>query len=135
MLRVADLHAYYGRAHILHGVAFAVARRRGAGAARPQRRGQEHDDEVAHRPACAPRAGASCSPATDIAGWEPHRIARLGLGYVPEDRRIFSDLTVLENLEVGRQPARDGRPPWTPERLFALFPNLARTAPPRRRRG
>jgi branched-chain amino acid transport system ATP-binding protein len=62
----------------------------------------------------------------DITGWQPHRIARAGLGYVPEERRIFTDLTVLENLEVGRQPPRDGRPPWTEDRLFALFPNLGR---------
>ncbi len=50
---------------------------------------------------------------------------RLGLGYVPEDRRIFSDLTVDENLSVGRQPPRPNAPTWTPERLFAIFPNLA----------
>ena len=65
----------------------------------------------------------------DISRSEPHEIARLGLGYVPEDRRIFTDLTVMENLEVGRQPARRWRdgsaaPLWTPERLFKLFPNL-----------
>lgn len=54
-----------------------------------------------------------------------HAIARLGLGYVPEERRIFTDLTVMENLEVGRRPPREGLAPWTPERLFALFPNLA----------
>jgi branched-chain amino acid transport system ATP-binding protein len=53
-----------------------------------------------------------------------HRIARLGLGYVPEDRRIFTDLTVLENLEVGRQPPRGGAAPWTPRKLFELFPSL-----------
>jgi branched-chain amino acid transport system ATP-binding protein len=62
----------------------------------------------------------------DIVGWEPHRIARAGLGYVPEERRIFTDLTVMENLEVGRQPPRDGRAAWTEERVFALFPNLGR---------
>ena len=56
----------------------------------------------------------------------PYRIARLGLGYVPEDRRIFTDLSVTENLEVGRQAPRAGAPHWTPERLFALFPNLGR---------
>jgi branched-chain amino acid transport system ATP-binding protein len=61
---------------------------------------------------------------------KPFEIARRGLGYTPEDRRIFSDLTIMENLDVGRQPARrfaDGRPApaWTPEKLFALFPNLA----------
>ena len=56
---------------------------------------------------------------------EPHRIARLGVGYVPEDRRIFTDLTVEENLEVGRQAPRPGTPHWTEERLFDLFPALA----------
>jgi branched-chain amino acid transport system ATP-binding protein len=64
-----------------------------------------------------------------IAQAQPHEVARRGLGYVPEDRRIFTDLTVLENLSVGRQPARqfpDGSPApeWTPEKLFKLFPNL-----------
>jgi len=52
----------------------------------------------------------------------PYRIARLGLGYVPEERRIFTELTVVENLEVGRQAPRDGAPAWTEEKLFALFP-------------
>jgi branched-chain amino acid transport system ATP-binding protein len=56
---------------------------------------------------------------------QPFEVARLGLGYVPEDRRIFTDLTVAENLEVGRRPSRPGLPPWTMERMFALFPNLA----------
>ncbi len=65
----------------------------------------------------------------DISKSDPHDAARLGLGFVPEDRRVFTDLTVMENLEVGRQPARtwpDGTaaPVWTPERLFKLFPNL-----------
>ena len=55
-----------------------------------------------------------------------YQIARLGLGYVAEDRRIFADLTVAENLEAGRQPRRADAPHWTPERLFQLFPNLGR---------
>lgn len=66
----------------------------------------------------------------DISALEPYQVARLGLGYVPEDRRVFSDLTVRENLDVGRQAPRrwpDGTalPPWTPQALYALFPNLA----------
>ena len=65
----------------------------------------------------------------DIARSAPYEVARRGLGYVPEDRRIFTELTVLENLEVGKQKPRnwpDGTavPHWTPEKLFALFPNL-----------
>lgn len=60
-----------------------------------------------------------------LAGLEPFEIARLGLGYVPEERRIFTDLTVGENLEVGRRPSREGAPAWTMERVFELFPNLA----------
>jgi branched-chain amino acid transport system ATP-binding protein len=63
----------------------------------------------------------------DISDLASYRIARLGLGFTPEDRRIFSDLTVMENLDVGRQAPRlsTRAAPWTPERLFALFPNLA----------
>ena len=66
----------------------------------------------------------------DLSRSEPHQAARLGLGYVPEDRRIFTDLTVMENLQVGQQMVRqwpDGQvaPHWTPESLFQLFPNLA----------
>jgi branched-chain amino acid transport system ATP-binding protein len=60
----------------------------------------------------------------NIAGMDPYQISRLGLGFVPEDRRIFTDLTVMENLEVGKQPPRPGVTEWTPEKLFKLFPNL-----------
>jgi branched-chain amino acid transport system ATP-binding protein len=61
----------------------------------------------------------------EITGLPPYRISRRGLGYVPEERRIFADLTVDENLEVGRRPAREGAVSWTPEALFSIFPNLA----------
>ena len=61
----------------------------------------------------------------DITGLPSHQIAKLGLGYVPEDRRIFTDLTVVENLLVGWQPPREGAVTWTQGMLFDLFPNLA----------
>jgi branched-chain amino acid transport system ATP-binding protein len=61
----------------------------------------------------------------ELRGLPPYRIARAGIGYVPEERRVFAELTVLENLEVGRQPPRAGAPLWTVDALFALFPNLA----------
>ena len=79
-----------------------------------------------------PSSGEVLFNGRSLRGLEPYEIARLGLGYVPEDRRIFTDLTVDENLEVGRQAPRAGAPAWTEERLFALFPALA---PLRRRRG
>ena len=73
-----------------------------------------------------PAAGTIRFDGRDIAGWPPHKVARQGIGWVPEDRRVFPDLTVQENLEVGRRPARTGLSPWTEDRLFALFPPLAR---------
>lgn len=125
MLNVDDLHSYYGRAHILQGASFALPAgevmvllgRNGAGKSTTMK---------SLIGIVRPARGRIDFAGVDIAGWEPHRIARAGLGYVPEERRVFTDLTVLENLEVGRQPARDGRPAWTEERLFALFPNLGR---------
>jgi branched-chain amino acid transport system ATP-binding protein len=62
----------------------------------------------------------------EVQNLQPFQVARLGLGYVPEDRRIFTGLTVMENLEAGRQPPREGAPRWTAEKLFELFPNLGR---------
>src|SRR5690606_28598450 len=72
------------------------------------------------------RAGSVKFLGEEISRRRPYEIARLGLGYVPEERRIFTDLTVLENLEVGRQPARGDVAPWDFERIGRLFPNLAR---------
>ena len=123
MLSVAGLHAHYGRAHILDDVALDVAAgevvvllgRNGAGKSTTMK---------AIMGLVPPSAGRISFAGAEIAGWEPFRIARLGLGYVPEERRIFTELTVLENLEVGRRPAPPGLRPWTPERLFALFPSL-----------
>jgi branched-chain amino acid transport system ATP-binding protein len=123
MLHVEGLHAHYGRAHILADVAFEVVAgevvvllgRNGAGKSTTMK---------AVMGLVPPSAGQVGFLGQQIAGWEPHRIARLGLGYVPEERRIFTELTVMENLEVGRRPAPVGATPWTPERLFALFPSL-----------
>ena len=70
------------------------------------------------------RSGSVRFDGRDLMALKTFEIARLGLGWVPEDRRIFAELTVLENLDVGRRPA-DGTSAWTPERLFELFPNLA----------
>jgi len=123
LLSVSGLNAWYGDAHILYDVDFSVAP--GEVVALTGRNGAGKSTTLkAVMGLMARMRGTVMFDGQDISGMAPHHIARLGLGYVPEDRRIFSDLTVLENLETGRQPARDGMPAWTPERLFELFPNL-----------
>lgn len=124
MLTVSGLQAYYGRAHILDDVALEIAAgeivvllgRNGAGKSTTMK---------SIVGLVRPRGGQITFESLRIDDRQPHEIARLGLGYVPEDRRIFTDLSVMENLEVGRQAPRPGAPSWTPERLFELFPNLA----------
>lgn len=125
MLTVEGLNTYYGRAHILSDLALkaqagevvVLLGRNGAGKSTTMK------SVIGLVPA---ESGAITFDGARIDRLSPHHIARLGLGYVPEDRRIFTDLNVMENLEVGRQKPRDGAPTWTPERLFELFPNLGR---------
>jgi branched-chain amino acid transport system ATP-binding protein len=123
MLTVRGLHAYYGRAHILADVALEV--RRGEVVVLIGRNGAGKSTTMKCLIGLVrPAAGEVEFAGRRIERLPPHAIARLGLGYVPEERRIFTDLTVTENLEVGRRPPREGLEPWTPERLFRLFPNL-----------
>lgn len=122
LLNVESLDSWYGRAQVLFGVSLQVNAgeavvllgRNGAGKSTTLKSimGLE-----------ARREGVVEFAGERIERWSTHRIARAGLGYVPEDRRIFTGLTVAENLSVGRLPPRDGRA-WRPEELFRLFPNL-----------
>jgi len=129
MLTVEGLSAWYGAARILYDLNFEVGR--GEVVALMGRNGAGKSTTMKTiMGLIAQRAGTVRFDGTDISRLRPFEIARLGLGFTPEDRRIFADLTVLENLDIGRQPPRhfpDGPPAplWTPERLFALFPNLA----------
>jgi branched-chain amino acid transport system ATP-binding protein len=124
MLAVTELHAHYGRAHILDGVSLEA--RAGEVVALLGRNGAGKSTTLkAIMGLVEPSQGEVNFAGRRIDRLPPHRIARLGLGYVPEDRRIFTELTVLENLEVGRQAARAGAPTWDQDKLFALFPNLA----------
>ncbi len=124
LLAVEGLSAYYGSAQVLFDVSLALVPgevlalmgRNGAGKSTTLKAIMGLIAARAHRLEFRGRS---------ILDLPSYRIARLGLGYVPEERRIFTDLTVFENLEVGRQPPRSGRTPWTPERLFSIFPNLA----------
>jgi branched-chain amino acid transport system ATP-binding protein len=124
LLEVERLNVAYGRAHVLFDVDLALARgevlallgRNGAGKSTTLK---------AIIGLLRPQSGAIRFRGARIDGSPSHAIARLGIGYVPEDRRIFAELTVAENLDVARQKPRLGAPHWTPETLFALFPNLA----------
>ena len=128
LLEVQNLNAWYGAAHILHGVSLNVGR--GEVVALMGRNGAGKSTTLKSIAALVPRReGQMDFMGKSIAQKASHQIAQRGLGYVPEDRRIFTELTVLENLEVGRQKQRqwpDGTavPHWTPEKLFTLFPNL-----------
>jgi branched-chain amino acid transport system ATP-binding protein len=123
LLEVVGLNAFYGKAQILFDVSLNVGRgevvalmgRNGAGKSTTMKSVMGMMQQV---------NGSVRLLGQQTHGLDPYQIARLGMGFVPEDRRIFTDLTVLENLEVGRQPPRNGMQEWTPERLFKLFPNL-----------
>ncbi len=128
LLSVQNLKAWYGAAQILYDVSFQV--KRGEVVALMGRNGAGKSTTMkALMGLLEKRTGDVQFMGRDISKDAAHRIAASGLGYVPEDRRIFTDLNVLENLEVGRQKARlwpDGSaaPTWTVQQLFTLFPNL-----------
>ena len=122
-LSVQELNSHYGQAHILFDVALDV----GAGEAVALLGRNGAGKSTTFRSIVglvAQRSGRIQFEGHDISSLPTHAIVRGGLGYVPEERRIFTDLTVEENLEVGRQPMRPNAPHWTREKLFALFPNL-----------
>jgi len=124
VLEAHGLAAGYGPAQVLFGVDLQL--HRGEVAALMGRNGAGKSTTLKTIMGLLPvRGGAVRFAGRDISNQAPFRIARGGLGYVPEERRIFAELTVDENLAVGRRPPRDGRAAWTPERLFAIFPNLA----------
>jgi branched-chain amino acid transport system ATP-binding protein len=128
LLDVRGLCAWYGAAQILFEIDLHV--QRGEVVALMGRNGAGKSTTLgAIMGMLDKRRGTLTFMGRDISGSEPHEVASHGLGFVPEDRRIFTDLTVLENFEVGRQAPRrwpDGgeAPTWTPQRLFGLFPNL-----------
>jgi branched-chain amino acid transport system ATP-binding protein len=124
LLAVDGLNAHYGRAHTLFDVTLAVGR--GEVVALMGRNGAGKSTTLKTVMGLVPTsAGTVAFDGAAVTGEAPFRICQQGLGYVPEERRIFTDLTVEENLEVGRQKPRSGTPEWTRERLYEIFPNLA----------
>jgi branched-chain amino acid transport system ATP-binding protein len=119
LLEVRNLAAGYGRAQVLFGVSLEV--RAGEAAVLLGPNGAGKSTTLKAIMGLLPgTSGEIFFNGKNILGQETHEVSRLGIGYVPEDRRIFGELTVAENLEVGRRPG-----PWTAERVFDLFPALA----------
>lgn len=121
MLQVDTIHTYYGDSHILHGVSLEVKAgqvtsllgRNGAG---------KTTTLLTMMGYLAPRQGSVTYKGKDISGTPAHRISRMGLGFVPQERGVFPSLTVQENLTVAARAGRDGR--WTLPRIYELFPRL-----------
>jgi branched-chain amino acid transport system ATP-binding protein len=125
MLELTDVHAFYGRSHVLHGVTLKAERgevvsllgRNGAGKSTTLK---------AIMGLVAVARGDVRFEGRSLLGIGTHRVSRLGIGFVPEDRRIFGELTVIENLRVAEPSA--GRTNWTLDRVFGLFPKLRQLA-------
>ncbi len=122
LLEVVDIHTYYALSRALFGVSLTIDRgecvcllgRNGVGKTTTMR------SIMGLTP---PAQGRVVWNGTDITGWAPHRAARAGIGFVPEDRRVFAELTVWENLDVARQASKR-RGPWTADAVYELFPKL-----------
>ncbi|WP_345798553.1 ABC transporter ATP-binding protein [Castellaniella sp. MT123] len=123
LLSVRGLHAHYGKSHILRGLDFEVGRskvlsllgRNGAGRSTTLK---------ALMGMVPPSAGQVCFDGHELAGMQPYAIARRGMAFVPEERDVFANLSVEENLVMGMQPPRKGAAQWTIEQMFTYFPRL-----------
>ncbi len=122
-LSVSNLNSHYGPAHILFDIGLEVGE--GEVVALLGRNGAGKSTTFRSIVGLVElREGQIMFEGKDISSAPTHEIVRAGLGYVPEERRIFTELTVEENLEVGRQKPRSNAPQWTREKLYQLFPNL-----------
>lgn len=123
MLVVRDVHTYYGLSHVLFSVCLTVDE--GEVVALLGRNGAGKSTTLKSIMGLAsPASGSIHFKGEELRGLLPYQICQKGIGFVPEDRRIFKQLTVRENLEIGRRRPRDGREKWSLERVYRLFPIL-----------
>lgn len=123
MLEINDINSFYGKAHILRDLSFSI--KPGEVVSLLGRNGAGKTTTVKSiMQLVKPQSGQIFFDGVELTQLPTHKVAKLGVGYVPEERRIFTDLTISENLEVGRQPPRDGVFEWTTDILYDLFPNL-----------
>lgn len=124
MLELSGVNTFYGKAHILRDLSFSI--KAGEVVSLLGRNGAGKTTTVKSiMQLVKPESGQVQFEGIELTRLPTHKVAKLGLGYVPEERRIFTDLTISENLEVGRQPPRADVFQWNHEILFELFPNLA----------
>jgi len=123
LLRVDGLHAHYGKSHVLRGVSLQVGR--GEVVSLLGRNGSGRSTTLkALMGLVPPSAGCIELAGRELAGAPPHAICRAGLAYVPEEREVFANLTVDENLRMGEQPPVAGAVRWTVAQMFDWFPRL-----------
>jgi branched-chain amino acid transport system ATP-binding protein len=123
LIEIDALHAGYGDSRVLHGVSFALPAGRALGLL--GRNGMGKTTLIRTLMGyLRPTAGRVRWQGRDVTGWPPERIARLGVGYVPEGRGIFPNLSVRENLVMAARPSADGQRPWPLERVLETFPRL-----------
>jgi len=123
LLELEDIHTYYGDSHVVRGVSLSFPER--AVIALLGRNGVGKTTTLRSVMGLTPpRRGRIMFKHTDITTWPPYERCRMGMGWVPEDRQIFSRLTVMENLNIGRRPATRGDG-WDEEKIFTYFPILA----------
>ena len=123
LLEVSDLHAHYDKSHILRGVHLTIGK--GEIVSLLGRNGSGRSTTLkAIMGLVPPSAGSVRLDGAELAGVRAFRIARAGLAYVPEEREIFANLTVDENMRIGMQTARRGAPQWTPEQMYGYFPQI-----------
>ena len=123
ILAVRDVHTFYGTSHILFGVSLEV--REGETVCLLGRNGAGKSTTLRSIMGLTPPASGSVTyNGVELIGKPPYTIARLGIGFVPDDRGIFADLTVHENLEIAETRRRPNRDAWTLERLYSAFPTL-----------
>lgn len=123
LLSVNALHAHYGKSHVLRGVSFEVGT--GEVVSLLGRNGSGRSTTIkAIMGLVPPTSGHVKLNGRDLAGKPPYSICRAGIAYVPEEREVFGNLTVDENLAMGMQPKREGVPQWTTDQMFDYFPRL-----------
>ena len=126
LLEVKEIHTYYGKSHILHGISLGADR--GETVALLGRNGFGKSTILKSIMGLAPpESGSVLFKEKEILGLKPFIICRMGMGFVPQERRIFPNLTVRQNLILGMQPNQKAADPWTIEKVYSHFPQLAKT--------